>query len=57
MRDSVRCLIVNGDDFGLAPGVNRGILEAHRRGVLTSTSLMVLRSACDDAVDLARPRS
>jgi predicted glycoside hydrolase/deacetylase ChbG (UPF0249 family) len=54
MADSVRCLIVNGDDFGLSPGVNRGIMEAHRRGVLTSTSLMVLRPACDDAVDLTR---
>lgn len=47
-------LIVTGDDFGLSPGVNRGIIEAHRRGVLTSTSLMVLRLACAEAVALAR---
>ena len=34
-------LIVNADDFGRAPGVSRGILEAHRRGIVTSTTLMV----------------
>lgn len=49
-----RYLIVNGDDFGLSPGVNRGILEAHRRGVLTSTSLMVNRAAAPAAAALAR---
>lgn len=36
-----RYCIVNGDDFGATLGINRGILEAHRRGILTSTSLMV----------------
>jgi chitin disaccharide deacetylase len=37
----MRGLIVNADDFGLSPGVNRGIAEAHRNGIVTSTSLMV----------------
>jgi len=32
---------VNADDFGLSAGVNRGILEAHAAGVVTSASLMV----------------
>ncbi len=50
----MRYLIVNGDDFGLSPGVNRGMVEAHRRGVLTSASLMVDRPACEEAVALAR---
>lgn len=36
-----RRLIVNADDFGLSYGVNRGIIAAHQRGVVTSTSLMV----------------
>jgi predicted glycoside hydrolase/deacetylase ChbG (UPF0249 family) len=36
-----RRLIVNADDLGLSPGVNRGILEAHQRGILTSTTAMV----------------
>jgi chitin disaccharide deacetylase len=42
-------LIVNGDDFGATSGVNRGILEAHTVGVLTSTSMMVEASASEEA--------
>jgi predicted glycoside hydrolase/deacetylase ChbG (UPF0249 family) len=49
---TVRYLIVNGDDFGLSPGVNRGILETHRHGILTSTSLMVNRPAAVAAAAL-----
>ena len=37
----MRFLIVNGDDFGFSPGVNAGVVEAHRDGILTSASLMV----------------
>lgn len=47
-------LIVNADDFGCAPGVNRGIAEAHERGVVTSASLMVNRSAAGAAAEYAR---
>ncbi|SPF39993.1 conserved hypothetical protein [Candidatus Sulfopaludibacter sp. SbA4] len=36
-----RFLIVNADDFGQSPGVNRGIAAAHERGILTSASMMV----------------
>ena len=36
----MRRLIVNADDFGLTAGVSRGILEAHRRGIVTSTTLI-----------------
>jgi len=42
-------LIVTGDDFGLSVSVNRGIEEAHRRGILTSASLMVRAGATADA--------
>jgi predicted glycoside hydrolase/deacetylase ChbG (UPF0249 family) len=38
---SARYLIVNADDLGASKGVNRGILEAHGRGIVTSASLMV----------------
>jgi predicted glycoside hydrolase/deacetylase ChbG (UPF0249 family) len=38
-----RTLIVNADDFGLTGGVSRGILEAYRRGIVTSTSMFVTR--------------
>jgi hopanoid biosynthesis associated protein HpnK len=50
----VRRLIVNADDFGLTAGVNRGIVEAHRTGIVTSTTLMANSAAFDDAVQLAR---
>lgn len=35
-----RRLIVNADDFGLAPGVSAGILAAHRHGIVSSTTLL-----------------
>lgn len=37
----MRALIVNADDWNLTGGVSRGILEAHRRGVVTSTTALV----------------
>jgi chitin disaccharide deacetylase len=50
----VKCIVVNGDDLGISPGVNRGILEAHRRGPLTSASLMVNMPASQEGARLAR---
>ena len=47
-------LIVTADDFGLAVPVNEAIEEAHRRGILTTASLMVGGSAAEDAVSRAR---
>jgi hopanoid biosynthesis associated protein HpnK len=49
-----RRLIVNGDDFGLSPQVNAGILHAHTHGILTSTSLIVTGAAWQEAVALAK---
>ncbi len=49
-----RSLIINGDDFGFSSGVNRAIIAAHERGILTSTSLMVGGEAFDEAVELAK---
>lgn len=46
-------LIVNADDFGLTTGVNRGIIECHRTGTVTSTTLMVNARASRDAAALA----
>jgi predicted glycoside hydrolase/deacetylase ChbG (UPF0249 family) len=48
-----RNLIVNADDLGLSAGVNAGILEAHERGIVTSTSLMVRKPAAEEAASLA----
>lgn len=47
-------LIVNADDFGFTRDVNEGIVEAHLRGILTSTTLMANGSAFHHAVMLAR---
>jgi predicted glycoside hydrolase/deacetylase ChbG (UPF0249 family) len=50
----MKLLIVNADDFGASRGINRGILEAHRRGILTSTSLLVNRRWSEEAAALGR---
>lgn len=47
-------LIVNADDFGLTPGVNRSIGELHRAGALSSATLMATGAYFDDAVAVAR---
>ena len=49
-----RHLIVNADDLGASSGVNRGILECHTRGVVTSASLMVTGRAVAEAVAMSR---
>ena len=51
---SKRVLIVNADDYGASEGINRGILDAHVHGILTSTSLMVTGAAAPAGVALAR---
>ena len=35
-------LIVNADDLGFSPGVNRAIFQAHDEGIVTSASLRPL---------------
>lgn len=50
---SARRLIVNADDFGLSEGVDRGIAEAHERGIVTSASLMVRAPHAEEAAAYA----
>jgi hopanoid biosynthesis associated protein HpnK len=50
----VRRLIVNADDFGYTSGVNRAIIEAHTRGVVTSSTLMANGAKFAEAVQLAK---
>jgi len=50
----LRNLIVNADDLGWTDGVNRGIADAHRQGLVTSTSLLANGRAFDSALDVAR---
>ncbi len=47
-------LVVNADDFGFTRDVNAGIVEAHRNGILTATTLMATGDAFNDAVVLAK---
>ena len=49
----VKNLIVNADDLGWAEGVNRGIAQAHRDGIVTSASLLANGSAFASAAELA----
>jgi chitin disaccharide deacetylase len=50
----VRFAIFNADDFGRSPGINRGVIEAHENGVVTSASLMVRWPAAAEAAAYAR---
>jgi predicted glycoside hydrolase/deacetylase ChbG (UPF0249 family) len=50
----MRHIIVNADDFGLSPGVNRGIVMAHEQGIVMSASLMVRGHAAQEAAAYAR---
>ena len=50
----MRNLIVNADDLGWTEGVNRGIAEAHRNGIVTSASLLANGAAFASGVALAR---
>jgi predicted glycoside hydrolase/deacetylase ChbG (UPF0249 family) len=52
-----RLLVINADDLGFAPGVNRGIVEAYEAGTLSSASMMVNTPAFAEAVELVRERA
>ncbi len=50
---AVRRLIINADDFGLTSGVNRAIADSHRRGIVTSSTLMANSQAFAEAARMA----
>ena len=50
-------LIVNADDFGQTPGINRAVLELHKAGLLSSATLMARAAATDQAIEIARATS
>lgn len=50
----MRDLVVNADDLGLSPGVNRGIARAHLEGIVTSASLIVRRPAAAHAAEMVQ---
>jgi hopanoid biosynthesis associated protein HpnK len=47
-------LIITADDFGLDTAVNDAVEQAHTRGVLNATSLMVSAPAAEDAIARAK---
>ena len=47
-------VLFNADDFGYSHGINRGIAEAHERGVVSSATMIVNAPATEEAVRLAR---
>ncbi|HWZ78844.1 MAG TPA: ChbG/HpnK family deacetylase [Candidatus Sulfotelmatobacter sp.] len=53
----MRRLIVNADDFGFTPGVNRAIVEAHTLGIVTSSTLMANGPAFGEATQMAKASS
>ena len=52
-RDPIR-LIVNADDLGWSEGVNAGIFQAHRDGIVTSATLAANMPAAEAALAGAR---
>ncbi len=47
-------LIINADDFGYSKAVSYGILDSHKAGILTSTTMMMNTEATEHAVNLAK---
>lgn len=47
-------LIVNADDFGFCRGVNYGIVDAYRYGIVRSATIMANGNAFEHAVELAK---
>lgn len=50
-------LIVNADDYGRTAGINEGTIEAHRRGIVTSATVMILEGAAREGIRLAAQRA
>jgi len=53
MSESGKRLIVNADDYGTSQGVSRGILEAHLKGIVSSTSVMISGDEVETALEEA----
>ena len=46
-------LIINADDFGLTPGINRAVAELYQAGAITSATMMANGAAFEEAVAIA----
>jgi predicted glycoside hydrolase/deacetylase ChbG (UPF0249 family) len=54
LGENARFLIVNADDFGAGPAVNRAIATSYEKGIVTSASLLVRRPFANQAAAYAR---
>jgi predicted glycoside hydrolase/deacetylase ChbG (UPF0249 family) len=52
-----RYLIVNADDLGFSPEVNRGILAAYEKGVVTDASVLIKRPCAQEAMESIKKNS
>ena len=50
MPETPKLLVINADDLGMTPGINRAIIQAHRGGIVTSSSLIANGAASEDAI-------
>lgn len=49
-------VILNSDDFGISDGVNRGVIEAHLNGLVSSTCTMTNMPAAGDGIQQAQAK-
>jgi chitin disaccharide deacetylase len=47
-------LIVNADDFGYSRGINYGIIDTHKNGIVNSATMMMNMPGVSHAVELAK---
>lgn len=47
-------LILNADDFGLSPSINKGIVDCFKEGLISSTTIMMNTPYTDEAIHLAK---
>ncbi|WP_057915265.1 chitin disaccharide deacetylase [Peribacillus muralis] len=47
-------LIINSDDFGYSRGINFGIIDSHKYGILNSATLMTNMPGAEHAFELAK---
>lgn len=47
-------IIINADDFGYSSEINKAIEQAIKRGIISSTTILVNMPAFDEAVDIAK---
>jgi hopanoid biosynthesis associated protein HpnK len=50
----LKALVLNADDFGHDPAINAAVAQAHSRGLLTSTSLMMNGARVNEAIEFAK---